>query len=980
MNTYAAITSDVRTFLASTGEMGQLVYAFDWAETSLGPLADWPQSLKTAVGMVLLSPVPTVVLLGDDGIMIYNDAYSRFAGCRHPRLLGCKIRQGWPEAADFNDNVMKTVLGGGTLAYRDQQLTLRRKTMPEQVWMDLFYSPILDDNGKPAGVMGIVVETTKRVLATTALRQSDLRKALLLGLVQAQRQTHDATTMMQAAAETLGRHLRANRVGFLERTGADSMTLGPFWTDGLPDTPSDPPPARMIGARYLELARMGHTFSDADLDEKLADTAPGIRSPIDAPIMRDGTLRASLYVDHASPRAWTTADISLVRAVADKTWDAVERARAEAALRDSEEQLRLATEAAEVGLWDLDPTTGTLFWPPRVKLMFGFSADAPVTMADFEAALHPDEHAAVTACFAAALDPARRAVYDVEHRAIGKEDGVTRWIAAKGRGVFDSSGTCVRALGTAIDISARKAVEAQLKELKTLLERRVEQRTADRDRIWRLSRDLLVVVGTDGVFRAVNPAWTTILGHAPDDVVGRSFLDFVWPEDAEVTRQALEATLAGNDLPNFENRYKRNDGTFRWISWHISVEGNLIFATGRDTTGAKAQDAALKAAEDALRQSQKMEAVGQLTGGLAHDFNNLLNAISGSVDLIQTHLAQGRTADLDRYVGMAMGATKRAAALTHRLLAFSRRQSLDPRPTDINRLTSGLDELIRRCVGPGVKITVIGADGLWPTLVDPNQLENALLNLCINARDAMPGGGTLTIETANRSLDGQAARALEVPVGHYVTLSVTDTGTGMTPEVSARACDPFFTTKPPGEGTGLGLSMIYGFARQSGGRLRIYTEPGNGTTMCLYLPRHDGLPEANPADDGHTSVRQARDGEVVLLIDDEPAIRMLVSETLKEAGYTVLEAADGPAALNVLRSAGKIDLLITDIGLPNGLSGRQVADAARALQPGLKVMFITGYAENAVVDTIRLEAGMRVVTKPFAIDEFVRKIAALIDA
>ncbi len=982
MNIYATITGDVRTFLASTGEMGQLVYAFDWAATPLGPLSEWPQSLKTAVGMVLLSPVPTVLLLGDDGIMIYNDAYARLAGNRHPNLLGRKVREGWSEVAAFADNVMNVVLGGAALAYRDHPLPLHKDNVPQPAWMNLYFSPVLDDNGKPAGVMGIVVETTKRMLATAALRQSDLRKALLLSLVQAQRETHDATAMMQVAAERLARHLQANRVGFRELTGDGVLSLAPCWTDGALEPPSSLP-ACMTGPRYLEMARMGHTFSGTSLDETLAamgDAVPGVQSFIDAPIMRNGALCASLHVEHATARAWTEADISLVRSVADQTWDAVERARAEAALRHSEEQLRLATDAAEVGLWDFSPATGVLFCPPSVKRTFGLSADAPVTVADFKAALHPDEREAVLAAFAAAIDPARRALYDVEYRVLGKEDGITRWVAAKGRGVFDSDGACVRAIGTAIDISARKAVEAQLNDLKDSLERQVEQRTADRDRIWRHSRDLLVIFGADGIFRAVNPAWTTVLGHATSDVVGRGFLDFVWPEDAEATQRALDAMATGDDLPDFENRYQRNDGAFRWISWHISVEGDLVFATGRDVTKAKEQDAALKAAEAALRQSQKMEAVGQLTGGLAHDFNNLLNVISGSLEIIQMRLERGWTASLDRYIGTAVGATERAAALTHRLLAFSRRQPLDPMLTDVNRLVSELDDLVRRSVGPGVAIRIVGADGLWPTLVDPNQLENALLNLCINARDAMPDGGRLTIETANRVLDEQAVKALEMPAGQYVTLSVTDTGTGMTPEVVAKAFDPFFTTKPPGEGTGLGLSMIYGFARQSGGQLRIYTEPGSGTTMCLYLPRHDAPPEAGPHGGGHARAGQARNGETVLLIDDEPAIRMLVSDTLKEAGYAVLEAPDGQSGLNLLRSAGKIDLLVTDVGLPGGFGGRQVADAARSLQPGLKVIFITGYAENAVIDSVRHEAGMRVITKPFAIDDLVRKIAELLNA
>jgi signal transduction histidine kinase len=385
----------------------------------------------------------------------------------------------------------------------------------------------------------------------------------------------------------------------------------------------------------------------------------------------------------------------------------------------------------------------------------------------------------------------------------------------------------------------------------------------------------------------------------------------------------------------------------------------------------------LIAAEEALRQSQKMEAVGQLTGGLAHDFNNLLTGISGSLQLMQTRLSQGRVSELDRYITAAEGAARRAASLTHRLLAFSRRQTLDPKPTNINRLISELEELIRRTVGPSIQVEVVGAAGLWPALVDPNQLENALLNLCINARDAMPDGGRITIETANKWLDERAARERELSPGQYLSLCVTDTGTGMTPEVIKRAFDPFFTTKPLGQGTGLGLSMIYGFARQSGGQVRIYSEVGKGTTMCLYLPRHHGRGE-----DIETSVQwdaspRAAQGETVLVIDDEPTVRMLITEVLEELGYSAIEVGDGSAGLQVLRSDQRIDLLITDVGLPGGINGRQVADGAREVRPHLKVLFITGYAENAVVGNGHLEPGMQVLAKPFPMEALATRIRDL---
>ncbi len=397
--------------------------------------------------------------------------------------------------------------------------------------------------------------------------------------------------------------------------------------------------------------------------------------------------------------------------------------------------------------------------------------------------------------------------------------------------------------------------------------------------------------------------------------------------------------------------------------------------------------------EEALRQSQKMEAVGQLTGGLAHDFNNLLTGIAGSLELLQARVSQGRLGELDRYVAAAQGAAKRAAALTHRLLAFSRRQTLDPKPTDVNRLIAGMQELIERTTGPEVTVEPVAGVGLWATLVDPGQLENALLNLCINARDAMaqpspggstreagarPGGGTLTIETQNRCLDERAARERDLPPGQYVSLCVSDNGTGMAPDVIARAFDPFFTTKPIGQGTGLGLSMVYGFARQSGGQVRIHSEIGQGTMVCLFLPRHAGEAEAAEVPAGLSDAPRAGRGETVLVVDDEPTVRMLVTEVLEDLGYTAIEAADGAGGLRVLQSDARIDLLVTDVGLPGGMNGRQVADAARVARPGLKVLFITGYAENSVLSHGHFDPGMHVLTKPFAMEALASRIKELI--
>nr|WP_051415034.1 MULTISPECIES: PAS domain-containing protein [unclassified Pseudomonas] len=485
----------------------------------------------------------------------------------------------------------------------------------------------------------------------------------------------------------------------------------------------------------------------------------------------------------------------------------------------------------------------------------------------------------------------------------------------------------------------------------------------------------------------------------------------VHPDDREGVIAAIDDVFARGGAFSHQYRVKRTDGKYYWIEANgrveladdgtalnfpgvlIDVEERRALMDERDRATAALRSlndtleqrvaertADLMKAEEKLRQSQKMEAVGQLTGGLAHDFNNLLAGISGSLEMMAVRIAQGRVAELEKYILTAQGASRRAAALTHRLLAFSRRQTLDPRPTDVNTLLEGMAELIQRTVGPSITLETVGATDIWPVKVDASQLENALLNLCINARDAMPSGGRIKIETANRWMDREVARTHDLTEGQYLALSVTDTGVGMTPEVIAKAFDPFFTTKPIGHGTGLGLSMIYGFAKQSGGQARVRSEVGVGTTLTLYLPRYFGSVDAAREELYSSAVELSERGETILVVDDEPTIRILLVEALSERGYSVIEAADSVAGLKVLRSDVHIDLLISDVGLPGGMNGRQMADAGRELRPGLKTLFITGYAANAAIGDGHLQPGMQVITKPFSVDSLTTRVQELIDA
>ncbi|WP_137786588.1 ATP-binding protein [Sphingomonas sp. 3P27F8] len=519
--------------------------------------------------------------------------------------------------------------------------------------------------------------------------------------------------------------------------------------------------------------------------------------------------------------------------------------------------------------------------------------------------------------------------------------------------------------------AALKRSQDELEAANRLLEQRVEERTAERDRVWQLTNDLMATARLDGFLIQVNPAWERLLGWTEEELLSRPFVEIIEAADHAETADVVARLSAGEVVSGFVDHVLRRDGTARTIMWTAVPEAgsDLFYIIGRDLTEQHA-------AEDALRQAQKMQAVGQLTGGLAHDFNNLLTGMMGNLELLQLRLTSGRLEDLDRFVLAAQGAGRRAAALTQRLLAFSRRQTLDPRPVDVNRLVAGMEDLIRRTIGPANTLEVVGAGGLWTANIDAGQLENAILNLCINARDAMPEGGRITIETANKWLDERTARSRDLEPGQYLSVCVTDTGTGMDEATVQRAFEPFFTTKPLGQGTGLGLSMIYGFARQSGGQVRIYSEVGIGTTMCIYLPRHLG-DEPDELDDETVSATAASGGGTVLVVDDEATIRHLIDEILDDAGYTVINAADGAAGIKVLQSGAQIELLITDVGLPGGMNGRQVADAARHLRPGLKVLFITGYAENAAVGNGHLEPGMELLTKPFSLEALTAKVGEM---
>ncbi|EIT70253.1 MULTISPECIES: response regulator [Hydrocarboniphaga] len=829
-----------------------LVRAFDWSRTSLGPIASWPQSLRTTVEIVLGSPVAMVLMCGRDHVMIYNDAYSLIAGKRHPQALGGTVPSIWPEIWEsWNRRIIEAGFRGETLTYTDQQLLLMRNGAPEEVWFDLYYAPTRDEAGVVSAILCTVVETTAKVLALQRQQQNEQQLKRLNEELRAQREAIEAANRKLEAETDFLRDMFQHSPSFI------AVLRGPDHVFELLNEPYQ----RLIGDREVlgkpirevmpEVAEQG--FVDL-LDRVYRTGEPFVGTHVSVLLRRrdDEELREHILDFVYQP---IRAKDGAVIAIFVEGTDATDRASAE-------ERLRIAQKAGGIGAFEWFPDTGEVVISDEFRRIWNLPADSEVSADTLVSLVLPDDRKRTGP---ALLENTPNPLDYTEYRIRDPQTGEIRWLARRGEVIQDNDRLPQRYVGVCFDITARKSIEEELRVLNDTLEHRVATEVAERS-----------------------------------------------------------------------------------------------------------------AAEEALRQAQKMEAVGQLTGGIAHDFNNLLQGIVGSLDLVQTYITRGRLVEADRFVGSAMTSANRAAALTHRLLAFARRQPLDPKPVHANQLIASMEDLLRRSLGVSIDIELVLAGGLWMTRCDTNQLENAILNLAINARDAMPQGGKLTIETCNAHLDNAyAARQREVTPGQYVCICVTDTGDGMTPEVITRAFDPFFTTKPVGQGTGLGLSMIYGFARQSEGYAKIYSEVGKGTTVKLYLPRFHGNDEDHSIglEAEHSPVHNA--GETILLVEDERVVRALVAEVLQELGYSVLEAADGPTAVKLLDSERRIDLLVTDIGLP-GLNGRQVADTARKLRPELKVLFMTGYAENAAVSSGFLEPGMQMITKPFPMKTLSSRVGDLI--
>ena len=626
-------------------------------------------------------------------------------------------------------------------------------------------------------------------------------------------------------------------------------------------------------------------------------------------------------------------------------------------------QFRAVAEAVPNHVWTAQPD-GSLDWFNEQVYAYSGASEGALDGTGWGAIVHPEDIEGAAERWARSL--ASEEPYATEFR-LRRADGVYRWHLARATPIRGIDGTVARWVGTNTDIEEQRSAQAVLAATNQSLEEQVEARTRERDRAWRNSQDLQAILDAAGVFLSVNDRWNDILGWSGDDLLGRSHFDFLHEDDHGHARAALADQ---SRQPAYESRHRHRDGGYRWISWVASHDGDSIFASGRHVTVEKQATADLAAAQEQLRQSQKMEAVGQLTGGVAHDFNNILQIISSNL-----HLLSRFTPGNDRMqqrITSAEDAVRRGAKLSSQLLAFSRRQPLAPKVLNAGKLVAAMEDLLRRALGEAVEVELVVSGGLWNTFVDPTQIENAVLNLAINGRDAMQARGKLTIEIGNAHLDDlYARRHVEVMPGQYVMLAVSDTGSGMTPEVAQRAFEPFFSTKMVGAGTGLGLSMIYGFVKQSGGHIKIYSEVGVGTTIRMYLPRSMQREEVL-----HPLVAEAAVGgeETILVAEDDEGVRATVVDILRELGYRVLEARDADSALNVVESGVGIDLLFTDVVMPGTIKSTELARRAQNRLPNLRVLFTSGYTQNAIVHGGRLDPGVELLVKPYKRDDLARKI------
>jgi PAS domain S-box-containing protein len=914
-------------FLQGGGQLAHIIASHDWSKTALGPIDGWPQSLKTTVALILRSTLPIVVLMGEEGVMIYNDGYSVFAGGRHPMSLGANVREAWPEIADFNDHVIKVGLAGQTLVYKDQELTVNRNGKPEQIWMNLDYSPIPDERGAPAGVMVVVIETTDKVKAERRLRNEGERM----------------------------------RIMFEQAPGFMAMLSGPEHVFTL----ANPAYMELVGQRQVIGRPVREALPEANaqgfvglLDKLYAsgETWSGTAVPFMLAATGDRPARER-FLDFVYQPLRDTA--GAVWGIFVQGADVTDRVTTENLLRASENTFRILAQTIPSQVWSAG-ADGALDWFNDQVYRYSGAQPGQLDGNGWAQIHHPDDLPDTTRAWNVAV--ATGEAFETEYR-VRRADGAYRWHLARALPIVGDNGVVQRWVGTSTDIEDQKSTAHKLQQ-------QVTERTAERDRMWRYSTDVMLVVSLEGWIVAINPAFTRLLGWEEAEIIGTSLYKLVHPEDMAASVAEMASLSEGRHTFKFENRTLCKGGGHAVLSWTAVPDECYVHAVGRDMTAERAAADEMRRTAAALQQSQKMEAIGKLTGGVAHDFNNLLQVISGNLQLLGGDVKGNARAE--KRVENALAGVTRGAKLASYLLAFGRRQALDPRVVKIGRFIAGMEDMLHRSLGEEIEVETVISGGLWNTLVDTAQVENAVLNLCINARDAMNGAGKLTIEVGNAMLDDQYVHAdPELAAGQYVMIAISDTGAGMSAEVMAQAFDPFFSTKPEGKGSGLGLSMVYGFVRQSGGHVKIYSEVGSGTTVKLYLPRSTDIEDA-PEPPETRAVVGGR--ETILVAEDDEGVRATVVEMLSELGYRVLKANDAASALSIIDSGLAIDLLFTDVVMPGTLRSPELARKARERLPGIAVLFTSGYTENAIVHGGRLDAGVDLLGKPYTREALARKV------
>ncbi len=819
-------TKEHAGFLFGGGEMGERMRRHDWRGSAMGVPTQWPDTLKSAVSLMLAARFPMYLLWGDEHLCLYNDDYVTLLGNRHPDALGQPFQSTWPEIWSSIHPLIMQAQAGDSVYVESLPLRVERNQFEEEATFTLSYSPLRDADGSIEGVFCACMETTERVRAEAGLRDSEARWRGLF----------------------------------------NNMQEGFFLAQALRDRSG-----RMVDFRFLEMnpgfeQQSGIVAADA-AGRPVREVLPGIPEEL-LQVFADvvGTGEPQHFEVHLPMVANRWFEVRARKTAADQFavlfLDITARRDAEAALRKSEASFRSLAQATPNHVWTAT-TDGMLDWVNERMLDYSGAGPDMLLGEGWAHIVHPDDLEPTARQWARAIH--RKTDYQAEFR-LRRTDGSYHWHLARATPIHDEHGRIERWIGTNTDIEDQKRSEHELSRLNEGLESQVAERSAE-----------------------------------------------------------------------------------------------------------------LEQANEALRQAQKMEVVGQLTGGIAHDFNNLLTGVIGGVDMLRARLAQGRHDDIDRYVDAVANSAQRAATLTHRLLAFSRRQPLKPEVVDVNARVRSLRELLDRTLGHLVKLHIATAAGLWPTLCDANQLENTLLNLVINARDAMHDEGVLRIETRNVTIPARGmTRGPGLVEGDYVSLTVADNGEGMPAEIAGKAFEPFFTTKAPGEGTGLGLSMSYGFAKQSQGHIDIDSEPGQGTRVTLYLPRYTGERSQHaPGTTAEQVMPKSSKTHTVLVVEDEPVIRELIVEVLQDQEWRCLQAAESKAAWTLLQSDTEIDLLITDVGLP-GLDGRLLAEQARQLRPDLRVLFVTGYAQNSIFDLTDSNNAMQLLPKPFGVNELLRAVQELL--